>query len=154
MYMYVLVIATVFQSKQMSRSTQYQGTSINDVRQFSMIFDLPNYNVRQFLPYNVRFWGVILDLPTLKLDVINGRSPRYLTPCRQLSLSIRFSSNFTARLRIVFANTAAAPAQFSLFAQLSSSSIKLRKIKGLYGHARGQQQQQPSQVQGLGPQWR
>ena len=79
--MYV-VIATVFQSKQMSSSTQY-----------------------------------------------------YLTPCRQLSLSIRFSSNFTARLRIVFANTTAAPAQFSLFAQLSS--IKLRKIKGLYGHARG-----------------
>ena len=39
-----------------------------------MIFDLPTYHVQQFLPYNVQFWGVIFDLPTLKSDVINGRS--------------------------------------------------------------------------------
>ena len=36
---------------------------------------LPKYHVRWFLTYNFRFFGVILDpLPTLKLDVINGRS--------------------------------------------------------------------------------
>ena len=34
-----------------------------------MILDLPTCHVRQFLPL-----GVILDLPTLKLDIINGRS--------------------------------------------------------------------------------
>ena len=51
-----------------------RGPSINDVRQISMIFDLPTYHVRRFLPYNVRFLGVILDLPTLKSDVINERS--------------------------------------------------------------------------------
>ena len=41
-----------------------------------IVFDdfLPTYRVRQFLPYYVPFWGVILDLHTLKLDVINGRS--------------------------------------------------------------------------------
>ena len=51
-----------------------KGTSINDVQRFSMIFDLPTYHVRRFKPYEVRFFGVILDLPTLKLNVINGRS--------------------------------------------------------------------------------
>ena len=43
-----------------------------------MIFDLPNNHVRRFLPYNIRFWGVILDLPTPKLDIMNGRSLRLL----------------------------------------------------------------------------
>ena len=32
------------------------------------------YHVQRFLPYNDLFSGVILDLPTLKLDIINGRS--------------------------------------------------------------------------------
>ena len=46
-----------------------------------MIFDLPiYYHVQQFLPYNVRLLGVILDLHTylltLKSDVNNGRSLR------------------------------------------------------------------------------
>ena len=35
------------------------------------IFDLPNYHVRRFLSYNVRYLGAFLDpLPTLKLEVI------------------------------------------------------------------------------------
>ena len=38
------------------------------------------YNVWRFLPYIVRSFGVILDLPTLKLDVINGRSPKKSSP--------------------------------------------------------------------------
>ena len=52
------------------------GTSINDVRRFSAIFDLySTYHVRRFLPYNVRYLGAFLDpLPTLVLDVIYGRS--------------------------------------------------------------------------------
>ena len=42
-----------------------------------MIFDSPTYHVRQFLTYNVRFFGGHFGppLPTLKSDVINGRSP-------------------------------------------------------------------------------
>ena len=46
-----------------------------------MIFDPPTYHIRQFLPYDVRFWGVILDpLPTLKSDVINECSLIKKTP--------------------------------------------------------------------------
>ena len=52
-----------------------RGTSIKDVQQFLMIFDPPTYHVRQFLTYNVQFFGVILAPPTYpKSDVINGRS--------------------------------------------------------------------------------
>ena len=50
-----------------------RGTSINDVWRFSMIFDLPTNHVRRFLPYNIRVLGVILDLPTPKSDIMNGR---------------------------------------------------------------------------------
>ena len=40
----------------------------------------PTYHVRLFLTYNVRLFGVILDLlPTLKLDVNNGGSLRFFT---------------------------------------------------------------------------
>ena len=39
-----------------------------------MIFNLPTNHVRRILPYNIRFLGVILDLPTLKSDIVNGRS--------------------------------------------------------------------------------
>ena len=50
------------------------GTSINDVPHFLVIFDLPAYLV---LLYNVPFLGQFwTPLPTLKRDVINGRSPR------------------------------------------------------------------------------
>ena len=49
-----------------------KGTSINDVPHFLVIFDLPTYLV---LLYNVPFLGQFWPpLPTLKRDVINGRS--------------------------------------------------------------------------------
>ena len=59
-------------------SNWWKGMSINDIRRFLMIFDLPTYHVVQFLPSNVLFLGVILNLPTLKSDVINGRSQTHL----------------------------------------------------------------------------
>ena len=39
----------------------HKGTAINDVPRFSAIFDLPTHHVRQFLPYNVRYFGAFLD---------------------------------------------------------------------------------------------
>ena len=40
-------------------------TSINDVRRFSPIFDLPTYHVWRFLPYNnIQYFGAFLDPPT------------------------------------------------------------------------------------------
>ena len=59
-----------------------KGTSNNDVRWFSMIFDLPTY-LTTYLPtmsdnfyfITSNFWESFWTyLPTLKLDVINGRS--------------------------------------------------------------------------------
>ena len=48
------------------------GTSINNVRRFLVIFDLPTYLV---LPYNVQFGGLSwTPLPTIIFDIINGRS--------------------------------------------------------------------------------
>ena len=71
--------------------------NFNDVQQFWMIFDdfPPTYlQFWQFLPYNVRFMGVILELPVLKSDVINGRSQRnqsfFSGPCGSLQASPRF----------------------------------------------------------------
>ena len=53
-------------------SRLHKGTSINDVPCFLAIFDLPTYLV---LLYNVPFLGLFwTPLPTLKLDVIYGRS--------------------------------------------------------------------------------
>ena len=52
---------------------------------------LPKYHVRQFLPYNVRFLGVILDLPTLKSDVNNGRS---LISQSDFQFSLQIFANF------------------------------------------------------------
>ena len=47
-------------------------TSINDVRHFSAIFDLPSYAT---LSYNVPFSGLLwTPLLTLKSDIIYGRS--------------------------------------------------------------------------------
>ena len=40
------------------------GTSINDVLRFWAIFDLPTYQIRQFLSYNVRYLEAFLDPPT------------------------------------------------------------------------------------------
>ena len=48
------------------------GTSINDVRLFWMILDLPTmFDNFYLIPLSL---GVILDLPTLKSDIIDGRS--------------------------------------------------------------------------------
>ena len=50
-----------------------QSAVINDVPHFLTILYLPTYLV---LLYNVRFWGLSwTTLPTLILEVINGRSP-------------------------------------------------------------------------------
>ena len=38
-----------------------------------MLKGVPTNHVRRFLPYNIRFLGVILDLPTLKSNIMNGR---------------------------------------------------------------------------------
>ena len=56
-----------------------KGTSINDVPRFLAIFDL-------VLLYNVPFWGLSWNpLPTLILDVINGRSPKQVSLSRHWS---------------------------------------------------------------------
>ena len=48
------------------------GTSISDIQHFLAIFDLPTFST---LFYNVCTFRAMLDpLPTLKLDVIYGRS--------------------------------------------------------------------------------
>ena len=54
------------------------GTSINDVRQFSEIFDLPTY---PFQPLKILFGSFWTPLPTLKLVVVNGRSLRATEVC-------------------------------------------------------------------------
>ena len=45
------------------RKNNLGETSINDVRRFSVNFDLPTYHVRRFLPYNVRYLGDVLAPP-------------------------------------------------------------------------------------------
>ena len=51
------------------------------------------YHVRQFLTYNVQFWGSFwIPLPTLKLDVIDGRFQRpFLTFSAFKSLSFQIA---------------------------------------------------------------
>ena len=51
----------------------YRGTSLNDVRRFLAIFDIPIFHVRRFLPYNIRYLGAFLDPPTYP-KIIYGRS--------------------------------------------------------------------------------
>ena len=56
-----------------------KGMSINGVRRFSAIFDLPKYlptnHVRRFLLYNVQYLGPFLDpLPNLKPDLFYEHS--------------------------------------------------------------------------------
>ena len=56
-------IAVSGQSSKSTVWTRAKGTSINDVRCFSAIFDLPIYHVRPFLPYKVRYLRAFLDSP-------------------------------------------------------------------------------------------
>ena len=66
------------------------GTSTNDVPRFLVIFDLPTYIV---LLYNVRFLGLSwTPLPTLILDVINGRSHMIIASKYKHNLKKDFTS--------------------------------------------------------------
>lgn len=56
----------------MQKVKNNKGTFINDNRRFLMFFDCPTYNVRQFLTYNVRFFGAFLTPYLAK--IINERS--------------------------------------------------------------------------------
>ena len=72
LWMYNFVVTALLQNGSSSK-----GTSIDDVRRFFEIFDLPSLINPEMFDFLGHFEP---PLPTLKLDVINGRSPSSSLP--------------------------------------------------------------------------
>ena len=82
-----------------------EGMSINDVRRFSAIFDLPTMS-DDFYPITSHIWELFwTPLPTLKSDVIYGCSHRNFIPAPLASQSAPLMNTCWPVLRTCNSNT-------------------------------------------------